>query len=76
MIQGNWFRRETGFAGKLFPQGNWFRRQTRFAVNCTSTVIFILVVKQITFNIKANEMVSFCGFSKKKLYMQTAINSK
>ena len=30
-LQGNWFRRETGFAGKLVSQENWFRRETGFA---------------------------------------------
>ena len=45
---------------------NTFRcREARFAVNLTSTVIFILVVKQTTFNIKVNEVISFCNFSKK-----------
>ena len=48
------------------PWENTFRcRETRFAVNLTSTVIFILVVKQTTFNIKVNEVISFCNFSKK-----------
>ena len=27
----NWFRRETGFAGKLVSLGNWFRWETGFA---------------------------------------------
>ena len=50
------------------PRENTFRcRETRFAVNLTSTVIFILVVKQTTFNIKVNEVISFCNFSKKTM---------
>ena len=58
--QGNWFRRETGFARKLVSQGNWFRGKTGFAgklvsqgnfflVTLGKTFINILVVKQSTY---------------------------
>ena len=69
---GSSFRRGTRFAGRLVLQGNSFCRETCFR---KTSDIFILVVKQITFNIIASEMVSFY-FLQKKLYMQTAINSK
>ena len=41
--QGNWFRKETGFAEKLVSQGNFF------LVTLGKTFINILVVKQSTY---------------------------
>ena len=45
----NWFRRETGFAGKLVSQN-------LFLVTLAKIFIIILVVKQITYNAKVSDI--------------------
>ena len=49
--QGNWFRKETGFAGKLVSQGNFF------LVTLGKTFMNILVVKQSTYNAKVSDFI-------------------
>ena len=49
-LQGNWCRRKTGLAGKLVSQGNWF------LVTLAKIFFIILMVKQITYNAKVNDI--------------------
>ena len=66
-LQGNWFRRETGLAGKPVWQGNRFGRETGlaekpvwqgncFLVTLAKIFIIILVVKQNTYNAKVSDI--------------------
>ena len=72
--RGNSFRGEICFVGNLVSQWNSLCRKTYFAVNHTSTDIFILVGKQVTFNKKLVKWYHFAIFPKATI--QTAIYSK